>query len=101
MGTVTTSIKSRHALGGGRRMVSGTITMSSSYATGGDTVNVGDLEMGNLDQLICVAETQAYQIHWNGNEGTPTVIADQGATEVTATTNLSSVTVAFIAFGTG
>lgn len=71
------------------------VTMSSSYATGGDTVALpGDFRgQGDFVALLIANPMDGTRIYtWDGGTTTPKIKAYTAlSTEVTATTNLSTV----------
>lgn len=71
-----------------------TVALSSSYATGGDTLSVPS-DIGSLKQLYVspLADGTRYY-SWNGSTSTPKIQSYVQATgaESAATTNLSTVT---------
>ena len=71
------------------------VTMSSSYATGGDTVTLpSDFRgQGDFVALFIANPVDATRIYtWDGGTATPKIKAFTAVgTEVTATTNLSTV----------
>lgn len=90
-----------------------TITMSASYATGGDTITAASVGLGAIRKIIvCGAglvgspATTAYLI--SPVQANPIVLiqafqaaaASNPFTEVTSTTNLNTVTFSAIVFGT-
>lgn len=82
---------------GNKRIVEGTLTLSSSYATGGDTLNLATLVgLKTLDDMRInagsgVTIAGGYQIKLGGTPAAPTIQA-YGSTnaEVAAATNLST-----------
>lgn len=105
MGTTATTATTTNTSGrgevffeGGRRalLVEISFTMSSSYATGGDTLSLPTtaLKLGRELEAVIILNpldgTRIYQ--WDGNKTTPKIQAFTGlAAEVAATTNLSAV----------
>lgn len=93
--------------------IAGTITMSASYATGGDTLTAATCGLGAIRKvIICGAglvgspATTAYLVTAVQAKPITLIQAFQAAaasnpfTEVTATTNLSTVTFSVVVFGT-
>lgn len=94
--------------------IGGTITMSSSYATGGDTITAASVGLGAIRKIIiCGAgtvgaapATTAYLI--SPVQANPIVLiqafqsaaASNPFTEVSAATSLATVSVSVIIFGT-
>lgn len=79
-------------------------TMSTSYATGGDTFAMPDpSEMAGFEIVGMTLAPNKYGANWyswNGSQTAPTIQAWSAFnTEVTATTNLSAVTVTGFIFG--
>lgn len=85
---------------GQQTRVYATVTMSSSYATGGDTLTLPDdakgLQLVGVNVLNPVPTVADRVISWNGDKTTPKLIAMVMSTgvEVANATNLSAVTVA-------
>lgn len=117
MGICTVSIKRRTGLTPAGKCVIADITLSSSYADGGDTVQLSDLGLKTIDALVLSggAAVPAGGADVTGrllvviHGATPTTdpkiaVYEQGAaagplTEDAATTNNSTVTVRAIAYG--
>jgi hypothetical protein len=109
MGTVTNTAQFTEASelpavsrgGKRRRIFVGTISMSSSYATGGDTVAGLPTDAGTLKGLF-LSPTIAggWHLTWDGSTATPKIKAHDLAdgtvgnigAEPAATTNLSAIT---------
>lgn len=70
-----------------------TVTMSASYATGGDTLPVPG-GFGSLYAVEIINDTDGTRwFVWDGSAATPKIKGYTAtATEVTATTNLSAIT---------
>lgn len=91
---------------GNRKIVIGTVTFDSSYPTGGEAISLVDLGLTRLDSLF-VNPNNGYLPTWDGSLTAPKIkmfwvdTTTDGApqVEVTATTNLSTTTVSFVAFG--
>ena len=89
---------------GNRKMVSGVITLDSSYVTGGEAVTLAQLGLSRLD-FLCLTAGIGYLPTWDGSTTAPKVLvyrqtAATGAlVEVPSTTDMSATTVRFIAFG--
>lgn len=80
--------------GGKRRVVMiGTVTMSNSYATGGDTITVPVITGYSLKAVEVVNRTDGTRLYdWDGSTATPKLKAYTGlAAEAVATTDLSAV----------
>lgn len=109
MGTVTNTAQFTEASelpavsrgGKRRRIFSGTISMSASYATGGDTVAGLPSDAGTLKGLFLSPTIKGgWHLTWDGGAATPKIqafdLADATAAnigaEAAATTNLSAVT---------
>lgn len=84
-----------------RRIFVGTISMSSSYSTGGDTVSGLPTDAGTLRGLfLSPTITGGWHLTWDGSTSTPKIkahdLADSTAANIgaepAATTNLSSLT---------
>lgn len=77
----------------GRRWIEGTLAMSSSYATNGDTLALPQ-GLNRVEQLFVVgdaANTSGLSYRLAGTAEAPKVMAyDSNATEVTNATNLSA-----------
>lgn len=89
---------------GNRKMVSGVITLDSSYVTGGEPVTLAQLGLSRLD-FLCLTAGIGYLPTWDGSTTAPKVLvyrqtAATGAfAEVPATTDMSATTVRFLAYG--
>lgn len=89
---------------GNRKMVSGVITLDSSYATGGEAVTLAQLGLSRLD-FLCLTAGIGYLPTWDGSTTAPKVLvyrqtAATGAfAEVPNTTDMSATTVRFLAYG--
>lgn len=89
---------------GNRKMVSGVITLDSSYATGGEAVTLAQLGLSRLD-FLCLTAGIGYLPTWDGSTTAPKVLvyrqtAATGAfAEVPSTTDMSATTVRFLAYG--
>ena len=80
----------------GRREVRGVITMSSSYATNGDTLTMTTIPMDHVTDLVIEggasqASTDGYQFILGGTSIAPKIVARNTAGEIANTTDLSSV----------
>jgi len=91
-------------------MVRGTITMSSSYATGGDTLTAAQMGLGTIKNVIVnggvvlATPTGEYTLRYNQANGTIQAFggaASSGAidAEVTNATNLATIVGDIIAYG--
>ena len=85
-------------LGGSNVLYPGTITMSSSYATGGDTLDMtGDLNP--RDGRLLIGGGPGYVLEWDGANAKVKAYRDNGTAtaaalpEVAAAVNLSTVSV--------
>ena len=89
---------------GSRKEVVGVITLDSSYVTGGEAVTLAQLGLSRLDYLVVTAGV-GYLPTWDGSLTSPKILvyrqtAVTGAfAEVPATTDVSAVTVRFLAIG--
>jgi hypothetical protein len=92
---------SRIPIGQGQALCTGTVTMDSSYATGGEAIDAA----GDLGYDTVIFEPSTVVLNWDkanqkvvaywGNAGTASVLP-----EVTSTTDLSAVAAQFIAIAT-
>jgi hypothetical protein len=85
--------------------VRGTITMSNSYATGGDSITPAQLGLGTIKFMEVAAATGlGYVLSYNPTSGTIQAF-ETGASlsgplaEVASTTNLSAVSATLLAYG--
>jgi hypothetical protein len=82
--------------------VRGVLTMSNSYATGGDSITAAQLGIGQIVKMA-VFDAPGYLMRYNSASGTVQAYQQSAATgaltEVPNTTNLSAVTADFIAWG--
>lgn len=100
------SINTGPEVPGNRKIVIGTVTFDSSYPTGGEAISLVDLGLTRLDWLI-VNPNNGYHPTWDGSTTAPkikmfwvdTTVDGSPQLEVTATTNLSTTTVSFLALG--
>lgn len=83
-------------LGGTNRLLFGTVAMSSSYATGGDTLDMpGDISLGEGSVLI--GQAGGYVLEYDGTNAKVKAYRDNGTAtaaalpEVAAAVNLSAV----------
>lgn len=89
---------------GNRKMVMGTITLDSSYVTGGEPVTLAQLGLSRLD-FLNVSAGVGYLPAWDGSVTTPKILvyrqtaATSALIEVPNTTDVSTVTVRFLAYG--
>lgn len=106
MGTCTVTIKKRD-FSRAAKVATVDIALSTSYATGGDTVNIKDCELDTLHALeLCAGATtptgHALEVIHGATEKTaPLIRVRDVATgvEITAATNLSAQTVRARAYG--
>lgn len=97
---------------GTKRVVRGTITFDSSYATGGETFATTAIGLGQLTGLTVEAglgsSTTGYVPVWNRSTSAPKVLALMGDNnnaadgpliEVASTTDLSALVCGFVAEG--
>lgn len=83
--------------------VRGTITMSNSYATGGDSITAAQMGLGTIKKIL-IASAGGYVLRYNSANGTIQAY-DTGAAsgdalaEAVSTTNLSAVVADCIAYG--
>jgi hypothetical protein len=104
MGNVTVSITGRDRLGT-RELLFGTITMSASYATGGDSLALALLGMANLEFLFLNGD-DGYVPQWDRSTTAPKILlyeaaADGGALDEVAQVDHSGRILPFIAIGSG
>lgn len=117
MGICTVSVKRRTGLAPVGKCVIADVTLSNSYADGGDTVQLSDLGLTTIDALVLsgnaavpaagadVTGRVLVVIHGAAATDNPKIaVYEQGAaagplTEDAATTNNSTVTVRAIAYG--
>ena len=92
----------------GERVVRGTITFDSSYATGGETFDIVNIGLTMLSHLTFAVGTSGYVPVWNRSTSAPEAQAFYGDNnnasdgpliEVPSTTDLSAVTVGYTAIG--
>jgi hypothetical protein len=82
--------------------VRGTITMSNSYATGGDSITPAQLGLGTIKFMEVAAATGlGYVLSYNPTSGTIQTGASLSGplAEVASTTNLSAVSATLLAYG--
>lgn len=82
----------------GRRQVSGTITMSDSYATSGDTLVMTTVPFDHVTDIVveggaAATDTDGYQFKLGGTALAPKIIAYNTSGQIANTTDLSAVTV--------
>lgn len=108
MGTATVAIRKRTGLSPTGTTVIADITLSASYATGGDTVTPASLGLVAIDAIILSGNSPTSGLVFGVSHGTPTRIKayQDNATaaaaplgEVAAATNLTSHTVRAIVYG--
>lgn len=81
-----------------------TITMDSSYATGGEAVALADLGVSRLDSIF-PASRSGYVAGWNGSTSAPKIMlyrqtaASSALVEVPSTTDVSATIVDLLVFG--
>lgn len=75
-----------------KRVVKGTLNFSSSYATGGDSIDLAQVGLSELQGMLIEATSQGgLSIVLAGTSKVPLIRAfDANGTEVTAATNLST-----------
>lgn len=81
-----------------RRQVSGTITLSDSYATSGDTLVMDTVPFDRVTDMVveggaAATDTDGYQIKLGGTVTAPKIIAYNTSGQVGSTTDLSAVSV--------
>ena len=98
MGNLTFSITQTIVVGN-RKMAYGTVTGSGSYATNGDSYTAGDFKMITVEQIIINrSPTDNFYDADEANLKIKAYVASTN-TEVANTTDISSVTARFVAFG--
>lgn len=116
MGNCTYKVDQQTPTMGGVQMLQGSVALSSSYATSGDSLNLVNYFKSTTNPVVILSSddgyvvqstvgrnatallVKAYSVGWyaiNANNGS----ANQALTEIGAGTNLSSVNVSFTAFG--
>ena len=74
----------------------GTLTGSSSYATGGDSFSIAGVGLSSLDDLVIeggtTATTAGYSLKLGGTNKVPLILAYDAAGQVANATNLSAKT---------
>ena len=91
---------------GNRKFVTATVTFDSSYATGGEAIQLVSLGLNRLD-FLWVDTTDGYIPAWDGSKTAPKIklfwvdTTTDGAAlaEVASTTDVSAVVVRVFAFG--
>jgi len=97
MGAASTSVIKK-TIAGNKRLISGKITMSNSYATGGDTLNLESaLGLNSIDSVV-INPYNGYALQADLTNNKIKAYASAG-TEVTATTDLSGVVTYFQVIG--
>lgn len=96
MGTATLSNPYRLSVGGDLKVVKATLTMSTSYATSGDTLDIlgtAGIGLNSVDDVIITPQKEGTVGGTNFvyNKATGKVTAWDGAGQVNNTTNLSSL----------
>ena len=112
MGTTSAPTQTGIISTGAGRMVFGTFTMATSYATGGDTVAGGPAGLGvnSLDNLIVMARNTGQIAAWDGGKSTVKILfygyeptTDTSGiialTQEASASDFSTITVDYIAFG--
>lgn len=106
MGNIVSSAITNDVANSGKAVRRATITFSSSYATGGDTLDIANLGLRQVDTLYVngALATFGYHAQLAGTAQIPKVKLIKGSTtpaEETAATNVSTVTaqVEFHGFG--
>lgn len=80
---------------GNQRMTVTSVTFDDSYPTGGEALTAADLGLNVIDQAIVYA-TSGYAAEWAGDL---LVVYASAGTEVTDATDLQTLTVQVLAFG--
>lgn len=112
MGTATVTIKKRTGLAAAGACVIADITLSSSYATGGDTVPLSALGLKTCDALMLTGSNAGYTmeaVHGAAVTTDPKIklyedkaaAASTPLSEEANATNVSAVTVRAVIFGDG
>lgn len=104
-----TFTRDTYELAGNKRRVTGTVTFDSSYATGGEAFNVSDIGLTYLYDLRVAPDgtnaTSTNVLSWNKSSSAPTIkafwsaAAGSSLSEITAATNLSTMTARYEAIG--
>lgn len=76
----------------GKRVVEGLYVPSTSYATGGDAVVIGDLTVIDRVEVIADSANPGYGVRLAGTSAAPLVKLMAAGAEVASTTNLSAQT---------
>jgi len=90
--------------GGGMLFVTGTVTMDSSYPTGGEAVTAGQFKGGSFVRVILGASTTGIVPAWDATNKkvlafwVDTTVDGAAMAEVTATTNLATAVFPFVAY---
>ena len=91
---------------GNRQQSHGTITMDSSYATGGETLAAADVGLGTRASLQLNQGEDGYVIHWDKDNGKVMAfyVDNDGASDgpmiqVASAVNLSDIVIEFVASG--
>lgn len=82
---------------GAKWSVSGTLAMSSSYATSGDSLTARGYGLSTIDDLVFQGQPDGYTLEFDKTN--LKVLAYTAGTQVTSTTDLSAVSVPVLAIG--
>lgn len=88
-----------------KRVVRGTLTFSSDYATSGDTLSAALLGLRSVDDLVAdsgsdIGTPAGYALKLGGTAAAPKVLVYTSAGQVANATDLSAVEVAVRVYGT-
>jgi len=88
---ITPGMRTRHhPVDGNQRVVEGLLTLSASYATGGDTLDEKvELGLDHVENLVVLGDTAGYELRLGGTATAPKVEAQEVGAETTATTDLA------------
>jgi hypothetical protein len=99
MGNVALSNIGGLGVGGDEKCYKVDITMSSSYATSGDTFDSASIPLNTITRVLIPGTVgAATSLQWTG-AGTTKIIAYAGSSQVSNTTDLSGVTATALFFG--
>lgn len=92
---LTTSVLTRVSIGT-KRMIVARVTFDSSYPTGGETLNLSDIGMRDVE-CILTDGAEGYHLKWD-KTNSKLLVYSSAATQVTNATDLSALdaVVAFI-----